>query len=762
MSWNPGPGTALFAEFFLKTTIILFTALLVAAGSKRRTAALRHYILSFALIGLLLIPILSFLPVGWRTPLLPARPFKAAMSEHFSIVRPGPGDLVLLPESALSTGGSHPAAENVSGLQKSKAASGAGMVRDRLEYQDNAPGRVNSGRAGKKTAAPGKALVDGVVVFLWLSGLALLFLRIAVGLAGAVRMTREGTRLGDPGWRILVARFLAIVSLRRNVRLRSHPEVVIPLTWGWRKPVILLPAGADAWAETERSSALFHELSHVKRADFLFMLLIRVSLAVFWWNPVCWIVYVRIRKEQEIACDELVLRAGIKPSTYAASLLAFRCSAGSRWNASTALPGLLGGSSFKERLAAILRQKIMIKEVKMKSRIMLAASVVLAVAFIGTARPAVAVNAAPVPDDFFTETASPSPAALSAAQETKTEKEAVQEKEQEKEKTEDDKEKSVIVKKVVVSAGEGEGKPVEITITKDGKTRKLLLAKPLTLKTDKDGRVIFFGAEGAAISDLKDAMIGIQISDDDLKLIEDGNFLKLDKNDFFTLSGDDGKILVIKKSKDGKPGIKIVKEIEIDEGDIVSELDLGKEIECGKHGVKVIIQKGKELLEKVRAIREQAEAVKAKKIEFAELEKSLEKLEAELKAGEEKIRKITEGFAHATGVWTVAEDEHKNKFITRIKDVDLKGAAGKLTVTCRHRDGKLEIVLTGEKGPDGRAAYDRAMDRLKKELAEGGKLLESNYDEEAGTMTFKMEIAAAADEGLVKRLVETITAEIKE
>ena len=73
------------------------------------------------------------------------------------------------------------------------------------------------------------------------------------------------------------------------------------------------------------------------------MLLVRTSLALFWWNPLCWIAYRELLKAQEIACDELVLRAGIRPSAYAASLLAFRRSAGFRWNPSTALLGIRAG-----------------------------------------------------------------------------------------------------------------------------------------------------------------------------------------------------------------------------------------------------------------------------------------------------------------------------------------------------------------------------------------------------------------------------------
>jgi hypothetical protein len=64
----------LVAEYFLKTTAVLTLALLAAAASRRRPAAFRHFVLSFALVGLLLLPVLSLAPVGWRTSLLPARP----------------------------------------------------------------------------------------------------------------------------------------------------------------------------------------------------------------------------------------------------------------------------------------------------------------------------------------------------------------------------------------------------------------------------------------------------------------------------------------------------------------------------------------------------------------------------------------------------------------------------------------------------------------------------------------------------------------
>ncbi len=64
------PG--LLAGLLVRTSVVLALALLAAAAAKRRPAAFRHFVLAAALIGLLLLPLLSLAPVGWRSPVLPA------------------------------------------------------------------------------------------------------------------------------------------------------------------------------------------------------------------------------------------------------------------------------------------------------------------------------------------------------------------------------------------------------------------------------------------------------------------------------------------------------------------------------------------------------------------------------------------------------------------------------------------------------------------------------------------------------------------
>jgi beta-lactamase regulating signal transducer with metallopeptidase domain len=760
MGWFIAPGTfGLLAEYFLKGTIILTLALFAAAASKRRPASFRHFVLSFALIGQLLLPLLSVAPIGWRTSLLPARPAERETQEpavEFSNARQEVGEVS---EMKSSTAEGNPA-RSLFGLSVLVEVVRPGSALF-SQPSDNGSVRLPDGRRGSRT---NKNFINTVIAVIWSLGLAFLLLRLALGLAGAVKLTSQSKALGDPVWRVLLDRFLSLVSLKRSVRLKSHPEVFVPLTWGWRKPVVLMPAGADAWTEEERSSALFHELSHVKRADFLVMLLVRAGLAIFWWNPLCWIIYRELRKEQEIACDELVLRTGIRPSTYAASLLAFRRSAGFRWNPSAALLGMLGRSSFNERLAAILKQKLTFKEVKMKTKIMLAAAVILAVAAIGTARPAVGTEETALASTVV-ETAVPAPVSLDIAlpaaepQETQAEKEAAQEKEKEKaQEAEKEKEKEVIERKIVIAPKEGEKTPIEITITEGDKVKKLVLEKPLTITLGKDRGVLVISSDGKEIQALKGEPFCLEIKSGRIELLKEGKVLKLGEGGICKVIKEgikEGVKITVQAEKESKPTIAFISE----EPDKCSDIKLAKKYSVRPHVF--TITREKDLLEKVRQIREQAAAVKEKKLDFATLEKSLEKLEAELKASEGKlidvgieldeepgeftvIKKIREG-EEKGGVWIAEGGEPKSIIKVVTKD-----------------GGSILISMTGKPGKEGREAYDRAVAKLKKDLPEG-YVLEPSFDENSGAMTFKINVPEGkkADEGLVHKVVENLKEEVK-
>ena len=358
--------------------------------------------------------------------------------------------------------------------------------------------------------------------------------------------------MSDPAWRVLLARFMAAVSLKRKVRLRSHSRVSVPFTWGLVRPVVLMPVETESWSEDERSTALYHELSHIKRVDFLIMLLVRLSLAVYWLNPLTWVVFGALRREQEKACDELVLRAGIKPSTYAENLLRFRRRMGRGWSPAVALLGLFGKPQLSERLAAILKHRLNFSEVKMKTKLMLVCIVVLALVLIGMARPAdsttdktpkapkppAATAAAPVSAAAPTAAEAPAAAAAPEAVEMPTSQtapaaaEVQEEPEKEKKaKAATEPEEKAKIKKIIIEPKSGEKGQVEIIVTGGDKAvRKIIVDKPVVfIRTDSADKPILVTSDGKEIKLESGAEIRLEVRGGNWAMHKEGKVLKLDK-----------------------------------------------------------------------------------------------------------------------------------------------------------------------------------------------------------------------------------------
>jgi hypothetical protein len=67
---------------------------------------------------------------------------------------------------------------------------------------------------------------------------------------------------------------------------------------------------------------LAHELAHIKRRDHIVRWLEWLASAAFWWNPVVWWARRNLRRDEEDACDALVLeRLQGQPRAYARTLL---------------------------------------------------------------------------------------------------------------------------------------------------------------------------------------------------------------------------------------------------------------------------------------------------------------------------------------------------------------------------------------------------------------------------------------------------------
>jgi protein TonB len=96
-----------------------------------------------------------------------------------------------------------------------------------------------------------------------------------------------------------------------------------PVTFGFRRPVILLPVKlADRNADIQRA-VLSHELFHVKRRDWCWLLLEEIVCAVFWFNPAVWWMVSRVQLAREVVVDELAVLATGRRRAYVEALVSF-------------------------------------------------------------------------------------------------------------------------------------------------------------------------------------------------------------------------------------------------------------------------------------------------------------------------------------------------------------------------------------------------------------------------------------------------------
>ncbi len=157
---------------------------------------------------------------------------------------------------------------------------------------------------------------------IWLLGFLVLIIRILSGQYGVYLIKKQSTEMDDKT--IHMKLFSAVkkeMSIHRNVKLYLHSSNIYPFTVGVLYPAVILPNQALKWSDERIKLVLLHELAHVKRRDNLTQLIARIISAVYWFNPLVWVVLHLLRFEREKVCDERVLHSGVRSVEYASQLL---------------------------------------------------------------------------------------------------------------------------------------------------------------------------------------------------------------------------------------------------------------------------------------------------------------------------------------------------------------------------------------------------------------------------------------------------------
>ncbi|MBA3834636.1 MAG: HEAT repeat domain-containing protein [Sphingomonas sp.] len=142
-----------------------------------------------------------------------------------------------------------------------------------------------------------------------LTGLALSLLRLRQ-LYGRARV------LEDARWLKALAAAQNRLGVKHGTALLISDEVNSPISWGAVRPVIMIDPAARA-AGSQAEAIIAHELAHVHRLDWLKLIVARIVVALFWFNPLVWVLARRCHQLREEAADDAVLRSRLSTSDYA-------------------------------------------------------------------------------------------------------------------------------------------------------------------------------------------------------------------------------------------------------------------------------------------------------------------------------------------------------------------------------------------------------------------------------------------------------------
>lgn len=175
-----------------------------------------------------------------------------------------------------------------------------------------------------------------------------------------------------------------------------------PVTFGLRRPVVLLPLALAGQPVALRRAVIEHELWHVRRRDWLWVVAEESVRAALWFHPgITWLIS-QIQASREEVVDELTVLSTNARRDYLQALLAFADE-----------PPLFPAAPFARRRHLFHRMLLISKEVAMSSRRIvgtcaaMAAVVVACAAWSASTFPLLAAPAAGQTRDFRPNQARP-------------------------------------------------------------------------------------------------------------------------------------------------------------------------------------------------------------------------------------------------------------------------------------------------------------------------------------------------------------------
>lgn len=160
-----------------------------------------------------------------------------------------------------------------------------------------------------------------ILVNFWFLGALLFMFRLFNSLSEIRLLRKSSTANLDSELDQMMSRVGKRLGISQSVQLRITEFGQSPITFGFLKPIILIPAGLIFQLSSSQLEAIIaHELAHVKRNDYLVNLLQSSLEVVFFYHPCFWWMSQTLKELRENASDDLAVSTGVSAKELAYGL----------------------------------------------------------------------------------------------------------------------------------------------------------------------------------------------------------------------------------------------------------------------------------------------------------------------------------------------------------------------------------------------------------------------------------------------------------